>query len=224
MQSGVDPEYVPDTTTTEDVDPQDLAVAMRMRRVQAEAYRITSANETRCPNKDVDGCMDGLSAKCADCPAYTWRVRLAWWLRRILVWIAGALITFAIMAQPHVALAAHNPAHECPLQVAQAVLSGAMGGTYYGSSERVEWTNGSYVCIFTGGEAKTFFRSRNGLQYVAKDAAKKGLPQIEQSTAAKLVGLGKKLAGPAGSNLAFPIAGWTYCSMWPQNCRQPVMQ
>jgi hypothetical protein len=185
-----------------------------------------------CPNKDVDWCHDGVTAKCAECPAYTrptgaecpaytWRVRLAWWWKRLLALFLGVLLVFAVT--PGTAMAAHNPAHDCPAQVAQAVLAGLMGGHFVGNEMVQEWTDGRYVCVFYGGAAKTLFRSRNAEQIIARDVVRKGLAPLSQSTAQKLVSAGKKLAGASGSGLAFPFAGWTYCGMWPENCRQPEM-
>jgi hypothetical protein len=132
------------------------------------------------------------------CPAYGWRVRLYWllqrigWRLRVLAPFGLALALGVLTAAP--AAADHNPSHDCPVAIAQAILSGARGGTFYGTTNRVTWTDGVYVCVFQGSQATTFFKSRNATSYLAKDAAKRGAVQVGLDTA-------KKLAGAAGSNL-----------------------
>ena len=145
---------------------------------------------------------------CACCPAYGWRVRLAilWRWLRLLAPLAAAMLALFV----HVGVAeAHNPLHDCPAMVAQAILAGQMGGTYYGTSSRVTWTDGTYVCVFTGGKATTFFKSRNAASYLGKDAMRHGATVIAQEAAAKIVGAAKRLAGPGGTNIAaLPCYVW----------------
>lgn len=155
---------------------------------------------------DVMFCAEAPSSTiCSCCPAYSWRVRLYWFWRgafwRVSLLLSALLALCVLTVAP--ASADHNPAHDCPSAVAQAVLQGRMGGSFYANADGTvaTWTNGAYVCIFRGGEAKTLFKSRNAAQYVAKDAAKKGLQPVSQGTAERLVGTARKLAGQSGSNL-----------------------
>jgi hypothetical protein len=155
-----------------------------------------------CPNRDVSYCLYGLSEMCRSCPAYTWRVRFALFMRRWLwsLGVVAALMAFALT--PATVRADHNTAHDCPSAVANAVLSGAKGGTFYQRPDAaVVWTDGAYVCVFQGGRATTFFKSRNALKYVAKDVAKHSAKQIAQSAAQKVVSAAKGTVGRAAEGL-----------------------
>jgi hypothetical protein len=173
----------------------------------------------RCPNPAVQECLLGKGVSCSDCPARDWHVSLWLLWRRLVQWLGLPLIVLVLM-RPGVALADHNSLHDCPVAVAQAVIGGARGGTYYGTASRVTWTDGVYVCVFQGGQASSFFKSRNAVQYAAKDAAQHGAIEISQSTAAKIVGVAKKLSGPSGASLLFWVGAVDDPACWVYDARQ----
>lgn len=145
------------------------------------------------------------------------------WLWLLLLWLLP-MIFIVLLSRPGMAQAAHDPQHNCPSWVAQQVLSGGMGGSFYGSPSVVTWTDGAYVCIFQGGQATTFFKSRNALAYLAKDAVRKGLQKITPQTARYYVEAAKT-GGRAIMNapvIIAPTGAW--CQIYPQMCRRTVNQ
>lgn len=124
---------------------------------------------------------------CGVCPARSWRL-VFWWLRRHL-WPLAIILAVSCALLPRPAAAAHDPKHNCPTMIAEAIAQGLMGGVFGQRADgMVTWTDGLYFCVFESGEAKTLFKASASAAYWARDLAKNAGKVITQPEAQGIIG------------------------------------